>query len=106
MKKTNDIPGISLGDMQKLKIVFDTTPALTDVVLYGSRAKGTYRPESDIDLTLKGSALATGGLMDLASQIDDLLLPYEVDLSIFEHIENADLINHINRIGKVIFTHE
>ena len=106
MKKMTDIAGLNSDDMKRLKSVFDTESAVAEVVLYGSRAKGTQRPGSDIDLTLKGSALATAWLMDLASKIDDLLLPYEVDLSIFEHIENADLIDHINRVGKVIFTHE
>ena len=76
------------------------------MILYGSRAKETHRPGSDIDLTLKGNTLTTGWLMDLASKIDDLLLPDEVDLSIFEHIDNPNLIDHINRVGKVVFSNE
>lgn len=106
MKKITDIAGISSDDMQKLQSVFDAEPRIVQVTLYGSRAKQTHRSGSDIDLTLEGRNLSTGWLMDLKRKIDDLLLPYEVDLSIFEHIDNQDLLEHINRVGKVIFTHE
>jgi len=106
MKKQNNIEGIGFSEMEQLMAVFEVESSITEVVLYGSRAKGNYRPGSDIDLTLKGNALTTGWLMELSVKIDDLLLPYEVDLSIFEHIDNLDLIDHIDRVGKVIFSHE
>lgn len=102
----NNIAGINKNDMAKLESVFDGEPRVAEVILYGSRAKGTYQPGSDIDLTLKGEGLTTRWLMSLSAKIDDLLLPYEVDLSIFEHIDNSDLINHINRVGKVILRNE
>jgi len=89
--------------MDQLQKVFDAEAAVAEVILYGSRAKGSHRPGSDIDLTLMGAGLTTGWLMDLAVKVDDLLLPYEVDLSIFEHIDNPELIEHIQRFGKVVF---
>jgi len=92
--------------MTRLGSVFEQEPTLSEVILYGSRAKGTHRPGSDIDLTLKGASLTTKGLVNLSCKIDDLLLPYEVDLSIFDHIDNQDLVDHINRVGKVVFSHE
>jgi predicted nucleotidyltransferase len=106
MKKADQIAGLLPEETKKLLEVFETEPSVGKVLLYGSRAKGTHRPGSDIDLTLKGPGLTTGQLMDLSSKIDDLLLPYEVDLSIFEHIDNSDLMDHINRVGKVVFCHE
>ncbi len=106
MKKIADIAGLRRTETDQLQRVFETEPSIFEVILYGSRAKGTYRPGSDIDLTLKGSGLTTGTLMALSAKIDDLLLPYEVDLSIYKHIDNPDLIDHITRVGKVIFSHE
>lgn len=32
-------------------------------------------------------------------QLDDLLLPYTFDQSVFEHIKDPDLLNHIDRVG-------
>jgi uncharacterized protein len=106
MEKISEIAGLFPEETQKLLEVFEAEPSVSKVILYGSRAKGTYREGSDIDLTLKGEALTTDQLLDLAAKIDDLLLPYEVDLSVFDHIDNPELVDHVNRVGKVVFSHE
>ena len=67
-------------------------------VLYGSRAMGNYRPGSDIDLTLEGD-LHLQDINRLLLEIDDLLLPYQVDLSAFQDIDNPALVDHIRRVG-------
>ena len=69
----------------------------------GSRAKGTYRPGSDIDLTLKGAGLNLKILNRISNELDELLLPYSFDVSIYSQIENRDLIDHIQRVGVVIY---
>ena len=104
MKKFECIAGISSESTRQLLSVFRSEISISDVVLYGSRAKGNFRPGSDIDLTIKGDDLTTTWLMQLSMQLDDLLLPYEIDLSIYSHIENEDLIEHIDRVGKIIFS--
>ncbi len=70
--------------------------------LYGSRALGSYREGSDIDLTLLGEIDLTT-LNHISLKLDDLLLPYEIDLSVFDEIENAELREHIQRVGKVFY---
>jgi predicted nucleotidyltransferase len=72
-------------------------------VLYGSRANGNYRNGSDIDLTLKGELLNLTILNAISNQLEDLLLPYTFDLSIFHQISNADLIDHIQRVGVILY---
>ena len=61
--------------------------------MYGSRAKGNFKPFSDIDITLMGDRLTYNTLSSLSDEIDDLLLPYSVDLSIYGKLKNADLWN-------------
>jgi predicted nucleotidyltransferase len=73
-------------------------------VLYGARAKGTHKAGSDIDLTLKGEELTLPLLLKMENELDDLLLPYKFDLSIFHALDNADLIEHINRVGQVFYS--
>ncbi|WP_197904747.1 nucleotidyltransferase domain-containing protein [Desulfosarcina alkanivorans] len=51
--------------------------------MYGSRAKGNFKPGSDIDLTLKVNRLNLHLLNKISLELDDLLLPYTVDLSIY-----------------------
>ena len=69
-------------------------------IIYGSRAKGTHRYASDIDLTLIAPEMTHWQLLELEQAIDDLLLPWKVDLSLYHHIDNEALKAHIERVGK------
>jgi predicted nucleotidyltransferase len=106
MTTVNHIAGLSQLEMDSLNTIFSSAPSVSDVILYGSRAKGDHRAGSDIDLTIKGTGLTTRWLMNIEAKVDDLLLPYEVDLSIWDHISNGELREHIQRLGKVVFHHE
>ena len=65
----------------------------------GDKYLDTYRPGSDIDLTLKGKQLQWNDLQSIEVEIDELLLPYKVDLSLYDQIDNKELIDHIDRWG-------
>lgn len=95
--------GLSQATLDKLGSVFRQHSAIDSVLIYGSRAKGNYRPGSDINLTIKGSTLEFAELMQIEDQIDDLYLPYTVDLSQYNQLTNPDLIAHIDRVGIVIY---
>ena len=75
-------------------------------VLYGSRAKGNYKPGSDIDLTLFGTGLIPRLCASIAEALDDLLLPYTIDLSLFEKLQHPELEAHIQRVGRVFYARE
>lgn len=75
---------------------------IEQVIIYGSRAKGNYKPGSDIDLTIVGN-IDHSTMFKLEDEIDDLLLPYLIDLSILQKIENPDLLDHIRRVGQVFY---
>ena len=98
--------GLKEHAIEKMNGVFAKFPEVEKVMLYGSRAKGTYRSGSDIDLTLLGPALNLKTLFRIENELDDLLLPYMIDLSVFEHIDNPDLVDHIRRMGKVFYQRE
>lgn len=95
--------GLSELTVARINGVFERFPAVEKVVLYGSRAKGNYKPGSDIDLTLFGSGLSSRLLADVVDELDDLLLPYSIDLSIFEDLNHAELREHIKRVGVVFY---
>lgn len=78
---------------------FKKIPEIESAVLYGSRAKGTFKPASDIDITLSGPLLTVSHLNKLSWALDDLLLPYTFDLSILSHIKQPDVLEHIERVG-------
>lgn len=95
--------GLPPATLDKLRSVFVRHPAIESVVLYGSRAKGNWRPGSDIDLALKGQRIPFAELLKIEDEIDDLFLPYTVDLSLYGELRNADLIAHIDRVGVEVY---
>jgi len=100
---TQQLLGLTNSTLDKLDTVFQKHTSIEAVLIYGSRAKGNYRIGSDIDLTIKGAKLSFFELMEIEDQIDDLYLPYMVDLSQYEQLKNTDLIEHIDRIGIVLY---
>ncbi|MFK7971642.1 MAG: nucleotidyltransferase domain-containing protein [Bacteroidia bacterium] len=95
--------GLKKQTIDALVACISTCNEVEKVVIYGSRAKGNYRNGSDIDLVFFGENLTLSVLLRLETEIDDLLLPYTIDAAIFHHIKNPDLIDHINRVGKVFY---
>jgi len=95
--------GLTEKDIEAINKVFATVPRINKVILYGSRAKGNYWPGSDIDLTIEGNGIELSDLFDLEIKLDDILLPYKIDLSIKDHIANQKLLEHIDRVGKVFY---
>ena len=91
--------GLTNEEISKIVSVFVGHRNITKAVLYGSRALGTYKPASDIDLTLFGNDISLTQLNQLELELDDLYLPYKIDLSVFNQIQNQDLIDHIQRVG-------
>lgn len=91
--------GIKPEAIAQINQIFAEYPEISKAILYGSRAKGNYKNGSDIDLTLISDRLNHRQLLQIQNQIDGLLLPYAIDLSIFSSIDNLHLIEHIDRVG-------
>ena len=101
MQTENTSPafGLKRDVIDAMAKVFAAYPEVEQVILYGSRAKGNFKPGSDIDLCLVGSDLTLPSLLKIDTDLDDLLLPYKIDLAIRDHIDNPQLLAHIQRAG-------
>ena len=95
--------GLKDIEMAYLETLFSKNERIERVILYGSRAKGNHKPFSDVDITLVGDELTHEDLNRIILAIDDLLLPYQFDISIFHQLKNDTLIDQINRRGIVIY---
>jgi predicted nucleotidyltransferase len=95
--------GLSPETIGKMSSVFRKYPAIEKVLVYGSRAKGTFKAGSDIDLAVISSQFNVGDLLKLEGELDDLLLPYKVDISLLHTIESQELLDHIQRVGKTFY---
>jgi predicted nucleotidyltransferase len=96
--------GLSTEDLSLLDKVFSRFPGVQSVVLFGSRAKGTHRAGSDVDLALKGD-IGRERLVEISHHLnEETLLPYRFDLVAYDSIENVALLEHIDRIGFELHT--
>ena len=96
--------GVKDSTIKKIQSVLARHQQVEKVILYGSRAKGNFKNGSDIDLTLcGGNDLTLQVLYRITEELDDLLLPYMIDLSIFANIIDPDLIDHIQRVGVTFY---
>ena len=95
--------GLSERTIEKICGVFANHPSIDKAVLYGSRAKGNFKPGSDIDLSLHGAGISLKELGDIYLELDDLLLPYTIDLLVFDNLDHAGLREHIERVGVVFY---
>ncbi len=85
------------------KTTTDFIFCLNNNSIFGSRAKGNYRDNSDIDLVIKGKNINLSTLQEIENKLEALYIPNTIDLLVYDNIHNADLLNHIHRIGKPFY---
>ncbi len=95
--------GLSDKTLDAIRRIFSQYPQIEKAVLYGSRAKGNYKEGSDIDLTLLGDGLDYKLLSDVTEDLAESVIPYAVDLSLFHKLDNAELREHIERVGVTFY---
>ena len=94
--------GLCELDIERLCAVFREHPEIRRVLMYGSRAKGNYRRGSDIDIAIVGN-MDDRTLSQVATELDDLLLPYQIDIAAYEGIQTPELKSHIDRVGQTLY---
>ncbi|MDD4099924.1 MAG: nucleotidyltransferase domain-containing protein [Candidatus Cloacimonetes bacterium] len=91
--------GIKDQYWKSILAIIRANPKVEQVILFGSRALGNYKPGSDIDLCLKGEQITRADLTQLLVHLDELDLPWVLDLVSYSQISNPDLTDHIERVG-------
>lgn len=98
--------GLKSETIHAIQEVLARYPDVDKAILYGSRAIENHRVGSDIDMTLLGDKLDLTKLQKIELELDELLLPYKIDLSLHQQIQNTELLKHISRVGKVLYAKE
>lgn len=97
-----DIPGIPEAAQRQLLLALLLQPEIQAVWLFGSRAMGRQHSGSDIDLYLDAPGLSHSDRLRLMAAVDDLLLPWQVDL-VLRHELPSDLAAHMQRVGRCLW---
>lgn len=95
--------GFSQQQYAELLRILKQFPAIESVILFGSRAKGNMHERSDIDLAITGKLLDRHQLADILMAFDESNLPFLVDVKLLSDIQHPALLEHISRVGKVIY---
>ena len=98
--------GLSRQTVEQIQEVLAHFPEVRKAVLFGSRAKGTAKQGSDIDLALYGEGLDWRLLGRVENELDDLLLPYTFSLLHHDARTDSEVAAHIARVGVPIYQHE
>jgi predicted nucleotidyltransferase len=95
--------GLPENVLKLLHNYFISHPEIEKVFIYGSRAMGRETPGSDIDL-----AIITKSHTDISgtvqADLEALPTPYLFDVVDYQRITNLSLREHIDRVGKVLFS--
>lgn len=93
--------GLTEKEWEQIRTVLRAVPAIEKAVLFGSRAMGLARGNSDVDIMLYGEKLTMGDVAHARALLEETTLPYQFDL-VLHDVENRTLQEHVRQYGKVI----
>jgi predicted nucleotidyltransferase len=97
--------GLSEKSLQAIANVVYSNERVQEAKIFGSRAIGTFREGSDIDICLIGEELTLTDLNRISSELDELNIPEMIDLVNFRTIKSENLLMHINTFALSIQPH-
>lgn len=95
--------GLSDKSFQILLDIFRDYPSVSEVKVYGSRAKGTHSERSDLDLVILDE-IDRKTLGEIWMEVNSSDFPLTVDLQVWKDIKNENLKEHIRRVGKIFYS--
>ncbi|MBD1399611.1 nucleotidyltransferase family protein [Pelovirga terrestris] len=96
--------GLLQADYDEMLQAIRSFPDITKVTLFGSRAKGTDKPGSDVDLAIETDSTNNRTAIELAIRLnEETPLPYMFDVIDHQQINEPALLDHIERVGVVIY---
>lgn len=94
--------GLTDSEQELIRSVLRRHKAVTEAKIFGSRAKGNFQPNSDIDLALWGN-ISLPAIAGIAGELDELPLPYTFDVQAYNAISYQPLREHIDRVGQSFY---
>lgn len=95
--------GLDAGIVESLSEIFADTPEVSEVLVFGSRAKGTFSHGSDIDLGVRGVNVKLDTILDIMTRVKKLGLLYKVEIYDLDAITNKSMLDQIQRVGRVFW---
>ena len=100
--KVDSHTGLSERITDLLRAELHHFPAIRAAYLYGSRARGDYSPQSDIDIAIDAPGMTQQSFAQLWSAIDALPIAYSLDCTWLQMLPESPLKTRISRDGVVL----
>ena len=96
--------GLTDEDLKRMKAALKKVEEIDKAIIFGSRALGTFEKGSDVDIALKGKNLTSNIVSQLHYELEEeSTLPYFFDIIDYGGIKEPELIEHIDRYGKIFY---
>ncbi|HEY5593314.1 MAG TPA: restriction endonuclease subunit S [Paludibacter sp.] len=96
--------GLEVQVIENIISVLEQHPKVDKGFVFGSRAKGNYRPDSDIDIAIKGNEITTDDIIAISVAIETIGITHKFDLIDYNSIKEPALKEHIDRVGIVFYS--
>ncbi|MBP1593227.1 MAG: restriction endonuclease subunit [Bacteroidetes bacterium] len=91
--------GLEIQVIENIISVLEQHPKVDKAFVFGSRAKGNYRPDSDIDIAIKGNEITTDDIIAISVAIETIGITHKFDIIDYNSIKEPALKEHIDRVG-------
>ena len=102
-KEVLDKTGLPVKVIEQIVHCVAKYDAVERLILYGSRAKGTFKRGSDIDLAVYGHFESPLFIGQLLSELEALPTPYRFDVTDYYQLNHPTLKAHIDQYGLELY---
>ena len=96
------IAGLTDQELLQLQAALGTIKGLEKAVVFGSRATGKHKSNSDLDIVLYGDGVGFGAIFDLEDALEAQGFVYELDILLVSIIQDDRLKAAIDRTAVVV----
>jgi predicted nucleotidyltransferase len=99
--------GLRQQDLDEIIVIIRQFAVVESALIFGSRAKGNFKKGSDVDVAIKGTFVTRDDIAALSFALnEDSAMPYFFDIVQYETITEKALVEHIDRVGQVIYSQQ
>ena len=96
--------GLTEAQLQTIIAYLSCYPEIEEAVLFGSRALGSYKKASDVDIAIKGPQVTIFTAAALKSKLEDeTVIPYFFDIVPYPKVTHPEFLQHIDSYGISIY---
>jgi len=101
----NNLLGLRETDLENIISILQSESSVEKAFIFGSRVKGINKNGSDVDIALVGEKLNHNTIVQISYLLnEETLMPYKFDVLNYNTINNKELLSHIDRVGKLIYS--